>query len=213
MTRLYSYILTHDTGFAPNPFHGFCTLATCKPKIRKTAKVGDWVIGTGSKSRNRNGYILYAMRVTETMSFDEYWSDSRFRAKKPGQAGCWKSACGDNIYRWESITNRWGRAEDSYHCDYEIWRDTKTDRVLVSDDFIYWGGDGPPIPPEFGGASILCTTQGHKCRFLEETILKFVQWIEQFEERGLCGYPLDKDSPIASKTKEKLKSANGPTSP
>lgn len=40
-SNLYAYAITRDLGFAPNPFHGFCTLATCKPGIRKTAKVGD----------------------------------------------------------------------------------------------------------------------------------------------------------------------------
>ena len=33
--KLYSYIVARDFGFAPNPFYGFCTLATCKPKIAK----------------------------------------------------------------------------------------------------------------------------------------------------------------------------------
>ena len=76
--RLYSYIVARDFGFAPNPFYGFCTLATCKPQIRKSAEIGDWIIGTGSKSKGRDGHIVYAMRVTEAMSFDEYWTDSRF---------------------------------------------------------------------------------------------------------------------------------------
>ena len=35
MAKGYSYIITRDYGFAPNPFGGVCTLATCKPKIRK----------------------------------------------------------------------------------------------------------------------------------------------------------------------------------
>ena len=39
--RVFSYIVTHDTGYAPNPFHGFLTLACCKPLIRRTAEVGD----------------------------------------------------------------------------------------------------------------------------------------------------------------------------
>ncbi|WP_198140678.1 Nmad2 family putative nucleotide modification protein [Polaromonas naphthalenivorans] len=30
------YLMTHDSGFAPNPFHGTLTLATCKPGIRRT---------------------------------------------------------------------------------------------------------------------------------------------------------------------------------
>ena len=28
--RLFAYKMTHDTGFAPNPFWGYLTLATCK---------------------------------------------------------------------------------------------------------------------------------------------------------------------------------------
>ena len=46
---IYSYVVARDYGFAPNPFYGCCTLATCKPIIRRMAQVGDWVIGTGSK--------------------------------------------------------------------------------------------------------------------------------------------------------------------
>jgi hypothetical protein len=36
--RLFTYKMTHDSGFAPNPFYDILTLATCKPGIRKTKK-------------------------------------------------------------------------------------------------------------------------------------------------------------------------------
>lgn len=39
--KLFSYVVAREYGFAPNPFFGWCTLATCKPKIRVTAEVGD----------------------------------------------------------------------------------------------------------------------------------------------------------------------------
>ena len=96
--RLFSYILARDYGFAPNPFFGVCTLATCKPKIRQTASIGDWIIGTGSSKYGRQGYLIFAMRVTETMTFNEYWDDERFRRKKPNMMGSTKQAFGDNIY-------------------------------------------------------------------------------------------------------------------
>lgn len=44
MTRIYSYVVRYDSGFAPNPFYGYCTLATCKPDIRRAAEVGDWLV-------------------------------------------------------------------------------------------------------------------------------------------------------------------------
>jgi hypothetical protein len=40
--QVYSYVIDHDPGFAPNPFHGICTLAGCKPKIRQYTEVGDY---------------------------------------------------------------------------------------------------------------------------------------------------------------------------
>ena len=46
---LYSYTIPYDDGAAPNPYWGVLTLAICKPVIRRTAEIGDWVVGTGSK--------------------------------------------------------------------------------------------------------------------------------------------------------------------
>ena len=55
--KIHSYVIDHDLGFAPNPFYGVCTLAACKPRIRGHAKIGDYVIGTGSKRKNINGRL------------------------------------------------------------------------------------------------------------------------------------------------------------
>ena len=96
--RLFSYVVARDYGFAPNPFFGHCTLATCKPKIRKAAVAGDWVVGTGSRTSGREGFLVYAMRISEVMSFNDYWADPRFRRKKPNLRGSKKQAFGDNIY-------------------------------------------------------------------------------------------------------------------
>ena len=189
--RLYSYILTVDSGFAPNPFHRYCTLATCKPLIRRTAQPGDWIIGTGSKRRKRDGFLVYAMRVTESMTFEEYWNDPRFLVKRPDKTAGRERGCGDNIYYVNPDTNQLCQVEECYHCEADIWRDIKTDRVLVSDDFIYWGGDGPPMPPEFRDAGVLKSTQGHKCKFPESIVVEFVGWIRGLGDKGRCGNPLD----------------------
>ena len=80
--RLYSYIVARDFGFAPNPFHGCCTLATCKPQIRASASVGDWIIGTGAKTKYRlTAHLIYAMTVDEVITFEAYWQDVRFSRK------------------------------------------------------------------------------------------------------------------------------------
>ena len=194
--RLYSYIVARDYGFAPNPFHGFCTLATCKPRIRASAAIGDWIVGTGSKTKGRQGHLVYAMRVTETMSFDEYWSDIRFHQKKPNLYGSLKQAFGDNIYHRNSSSSEWKQL-DSHHSHKDgssnprnVKRDTGVNRILVSDDFIYCGRDGRLIP-EFKGVRICHTTQAHRCNFRQDTIEAFVEWIRGIGDKGYCGDPLE----------------------
>lgn len=152
--RLYSYVVRYDSGFAPNPFYGWCTLATCKPRIRHSAKIGDWVIGTGSDNRlvKRGGHLVYAMQVTEVLTFNEYDSDRRFQSKKPYRQGSRKQSCGDNIYFRNAAKTRWLQ-RDSFHSNDDgtcradhVRRDTGVDRVLISERFVYFGGDGPLIP-------------------------------------------------------------------
>ena len=194
--KLYSYIVARDYGFAPNPFYGFCTLATCKPRIRKSAQRGDWVIGTGSKSKSRQGYLVYAMRVTEAMSFEEYWLDFRFRRKRPNMYSSRKKAFGDNIYYRDDATYEW-RQLDSHHSyangtqnDRNVRNDTQANRVLVSDDFTYWG-DGGPLLPGFRGQSVCHRTQGHRCNFTKEVVEDFIAWVRSLNDEGYCGAPLE----------------------
>ena len=95
---LYIYVVVRDFGFAPNPFHGYCSLATCKPGIRKVAQIGDWVMGVGGGRLQATGRCIYLMKVSEILNFDKYWSDKRFRVKKPVRNGSPVMMVGDNIY-------------------------------------------------------------------------------------------------------------------
>ena len=196
MTKLYSYVLREDTGLAPNPYHGFCTLACCKGPIRIRAEVGDWIIGTGSDSRGkwRGNHISYAMRVTEVLKFDEYWRDERFLAKRPNPDGDLTESCGDNIYQFDYETGCWCQEIAAYHCkSSELEEDTSVDRVLISDDFIYWGGCGPLLP-EFRGSTMIKAGPNYKVKFPERVVEEFVAWIRGLQaegQRGVCGKPLD----------------------
>ena len=93
-------LLDRDFGFAPNPFHGYCTLATCKPRIRNVAQIGDWVMGVGGRSLQATGKCIYLMNVSEILTFDTYLSfvDTRFRVKKPIRNGSPVMMVGDNVY-------------------------------------------------------------------------------------------------------------------
>lgn len=196
--RLYSYVIARDFGFAPNPFYGLCTLATCKPEIRRTAKVGDWIVGTGSKQKHLEGRLVYAMRVTEEFGFDEFWSDTRCHEKRPNLHASRMQAFGDNIYHRDS-SGLW-QQENSHHSLKDgspnpdnVRHDTQTDRVLVSDDFTYWGGDGPAIPPRFRDweGFDICANRGHKCQFPDDLVTAFTEWLATMWGPGYVGRPAE----------------------
>ena len=194
--KLHSYVVARDYGFAPNPFYDFCTLATCKPRIRQSAAIGDWVVGTGSKSKARDGRLVFAMCVSEILSFQRYWEDPRFRRKRPDLRGSLKQAFGDNIYYQDLKTGQW-RQKDSHHSliygeqnQANIDRDTGSDRVLISDNFVYWGGEGPEIP-QFQGCSICKAGAGHKSNFPCDLVQEFIDWLRSLGDSGYRGTPLD----------------------
>ena len=98
---------------------------------------------------------MYAMRVTEILSTPTYWSDSRFQHKKPSIDQGWVrvAASGDNIYEFHQ--NRW-RQLHSYHSHKDgtqneelMEKDVSVPKVLVSDKFVYFGGEGPFSRPNF----------------------------------------------------------------
>lgn len=198
--KLYSYIVARDYGFAPNPFHGFCTLATCKPRIRASASIGDWVVGTGAKTKYKlTGYLIYAMKVAEVLDYDSYWTDPRFVCKRPVLNGSLKVMYGDNIYHRSG--RRWVQ-EDSHHSlesgspnPRNIARDTSVDRILIATKFVYCGCTAPAIPKGFRpfratGEDICCPGQGHRV-MSEQLAVAFEQWLEAEDNWGLQGLPLE----------------------
>tara|TARA_R110000823_G_scaffold254476_1_gene376778 strand:- start:563 stop:1228 length:666 start_codon:yes stop_codon:yes gene_type:complete len=149
---LFTYPITRDFGFAPNPFHGFCTLATCKPRIRKAANVGDWIMGIGgSPLGDVKGKCIFLMKVTEKIGFRNYWSDHRFSLKKPLRNGSRVQMLGDNIYH-KASDGSWIQ-EDSHHSNPDgsqnqvnVKRDTGgSDRVLISNFFLFFGSQAREV--------------------------------------------------------------------
>jgi hypothetical protein len=192
--RLYSYVIEHDYGFAPNPFHGVCSLACCKPPIRRTACIGDYVIGTGATKPKLLGHMLYWMKVDRIITFDDYWSDPQFRRKRAFMRGSRIQRFGDNIYHRDPATLEFIQ-EDSFHCNPggvlspdDLKRDTgTTHRILLANDFAYWGEEGPKIPAHL--AYVVKKGAGYKCRFSEEQVQAFLGWLDTMPERGFIGDP------------------------
>lgn len=189
--KYFSYIVVRDFGFAPNPFHGTCSLATCKPNIRNNANVGDWVFGLTPKSDDNK--LVYAMEVTEKITYDEYWNHPDFQCKKPALNGSNIVMYGDNIYHKDK-NNIWQQA-DSHH-SYEngvtnldnLNRDTKSEYVLLSDNFYYFGGDS--IDDSFGlKESFSSSGIGH--RNVEESLAhRVIEFLKtNYIDEQLIGFP------------------------
>lgn len=193
---LFSYVTRWDHGFAPNPFHGILTLATCKPDIRKAAAVGDWIVGTGSAERKMNGRVIFAMRVSEITNFDDYWRDPRFKDKRPVVEGSFKLRFGDNIYHRADRKGRWIQSDSRHSKDNAVsnqknlMRDTqKTENVLISDDFIYWGDQAPALPVALSRLHL--GHPGHMKNFSDVEVDAFAAWVSGFNRKGRIGDPVD----------------------
>jgi hypothetical protein len=197
LSVIYSYVVAYDSGFAPNPFNKYCTLATCKPKIRKKASIGDWIIGTGSdrKGVRRGGFLVHAMCVEEVLTFSEYWKDSRFSKKKPNLFGSYRMASGDNIYckdgdSWLQLNSYHSNKDGTPSADH-IKRDTSVDRVLISQNFVYFGAEGPEVPYHLKADGLVHSGIGeHKVADLA-TIAAFEAWLDDLGVRGYQGKPFD----------------------
>lgn len=165
---LYCYKMTHDTGFAPNPYHRVLTLATCKPVIRRCAKENCWISGwTSNEVVDKNGEkqlftdnnqkLIYLAKISKVIGFKEYW-ESYPEKRQPdhpmeGGKGCLKSCgntmltnnvgidfCGDNIYEPnDKETFGFKQHENPHHGEQNKEHDLSGKNVLVCEEYYYFG--------------------------------------------------------------------------
>lgn len=196
MTKIYSYVLRVDDGAAPNPFWGVCTLTICKPAIRRTAKIGDWIIGTGSKnSRLKDGNIcdfadsvIYAMKVTDIKTlkeYDRYCNESLPRKIPRWNSKDWRLRVGDCIYNYSTSDNPTLR--EGVHGENNINTDMSGKNALISNVFYYFGAEARPLPFEL--RNLIKRNQGHKKIENVELINLFETWLSQFEMNRVYAAP------------------------
>ncbi|TLD81478.1 hypothetical protein LS68_000070 [Helicobacter sp. MIT 05-5293] len=164
--RIRSYKMKVDCGFAPNYSCGVLTLATCKPYIRESAKVGEYLAGWSSKALDDSQIgqenLIYLAKISQILTFAEYWE--AYPQKRPPQ-----NKEGDNIYKplvpnpqsaddFEVIPNAHHPENEkasigcfcypsSKHIDEEEAsshfsdkdHDLKSFKVLICDEFYYFG--------------------------------------------------------------------------
>lgn len=184
MASVYLYAVSYDLGFAPNPFGGLCTLACCKPKIRAKAQTGDWIIGiTGVKTKPALRCV-FAMAVSGDATFDDYWASPEYRSRRPVRNGTPKKLVGDNIYHRESTVSPWLQ-ENSVHsrldgtqCQLNTAHDTRINRVLLSDLFVYFGASAPVVPQAIRDAIGYSRNARDYRRFNAANVKPLLDWLE-----------------------------------
>jgi len=185
---LYSYVVDHDYGDAPNPCFGMCTLVKCK--YSKDGKRNNliesvyeakcskkyqeiWVVGTGGSDMTKssgNGTILYAMKIDEAISVEEYYERTEFRCKKPNHKSKGVEKFGDN---------------DKKSCG---------EYALVSYDFYYFGDRRYKIPGElkkqFPNVKLEKKNRGFKFKnFSDEYIDCVISCLRKQPQNGKVGCP------------------------
>jgi hypothetical protein len=165
MPTLFSYVVDHDYGFAPNTYGGFCTLAKCKygstkRNIVELAEVGDWIAGTGGMDLRKSaghGKLIYAMRVDEKITLAEY--------------------C---------------QAHDGHRIDAKHDIEENDRFALISNHFFYFGRNAIDIS-DFPGTNLDHPFEKrgpmHRCDFTEEFVLEFTKWINGTYKVGIHGPP------------------------
>ena len=283
-TIVYEYVMTSDSGFAPNPFHGTCTLACCKPKIRKgvaneifgkikktlaldkrltkekkeeilkdlgleateeelknfDSQIKDlflrgdegllksigcqskeefikeqkiYIIGlAGKQLKEKLGKagedknpMVYVMRVTDMLTYDQYYHDDKYKEKIPhgfnvvdANDNTSINWCGDNIYKSVEGQNPDAgelAVKKAFHDKNDKKHDLSGEYVLVSDaeNFIYYGkkaGEAPDVGEAYKYV-------GHKkINFIDksgdnEALRKFLCGFDKIERKGVIAPPIN----------------------
>lgn len=156
MTRsvLRSYKLTTDSGFAPNPFWGKLTLATCKADIRRVAEEGEWIAGFTSGTAPWHDPVgeerlIYLMQVERIVPYEEYYRSAEFRDKipKPDDPDP-RRRYGDNMYVpiGEGASLRFCPVPGACHGQPDLAKDTSGLNALISGRFVYFGRKPLKLP-------------------------------------------------------------------
>lgn len=171
MAKLFSYVVEHDHGYAPNPFGNFCTLAKCKygytskkgiytRNIAELAEPGDWIAGTGGTDLHKSaghGRLIYAMRVDKKIPLIEY--------------------CQANF----------GNRIDAKHDIPEEGR-----FALISHHYYYFGKNAIDImelPRGLLNHPFEKTGPGYRSDFSGELIVEFSEWLNFSFKVGIHGMP------------------------
>ena len=170
--RTYLYKLTSDRGgapCAPPPTAGadpLLTLSICKPAIRRTAQIGDRILGVTSRALvAREGYpecaVIYAAHVTDILELGAYYAPENGFTQRPDCVYEFHAENGMLVHAGRTKLH----AEPAYAArDVGSAPHFRNARTLVSKHYRYFGADAVPIPAQFSLVRQIAESlgQGHR---------------------------------------------------
>lgn len=208
--RLFSYKISYDTGFAPNPFHNVLSLATCKPGIRKSKKEGDWIAGFSSKALVYNynksksnpkktfkgEELIFLMKIDKIINYKEYWESDEYGIKKYSKDSLIQKT-GDNIYKPTinfnmgsiDLCSSYEQIENCNHKEVNKSRDVSGKYVLISNTFYYFGINSILLDSSIA-PKIPKTQSYYGIRTYDNNqATRFINYIQDKYEIGMQGHP------------------------
>lgn len=191
--KLYSYIIQSDTGFAPNPYFGICTLACCKSSMRRNIgdkllkelnisnireitekekkhirELGYWIIaiaGHNVEKENNVPYrsVVYVMQITDILDFESYYIMYPYKRKNFGEGMLYQK--GDNLF---SANYSGIEEQENLKNSNQNEKILKGKYVLLSDNFIYFGKAAYDI--SFSSSFNVKNVRGYQVNHREETL-------------------------------------------
>ena len=180
MTRILRYILQVDKGMAPCVDNGLVSLATCKPKIRASAKAGEWVAGFRPRPDDR-GLLVWAGRVADILDVAEY--ERRYRGRS------------DAVYR-AMAGGGFKRLRPDYHPgEDEFRKDTSAPVLFFDREATWYFGREPRMLPE-SLMHLAAAGRGHRVSGVDDGDAAALRaWLTSLGPPGVQGRPSD-GSPI-----------------
>jgi hypothetical protein len=153
---------------------GILTLCLCKPMIRKSACVGEWVVGFVPKRINDGRvHVAWAGRIARILTMSDY--EKQYVGRQ------------DAIYKM--TVSGWEFLRPDYHEEIRE-RDLSGKNALVFEPFWYWGGVGITAPNDIANLAHYYVGQTAKDSS-PERMGRLEEWLWSVAEPGIHGEPRD----------------------
>jgi hypothetical protein len=205
--NIYVYKCVVDDGTAPCIDRGLLSMTVCKPKVRASAKVGDFVLAFGTNGQPAPNRLVYVAKITEIITGARYFDTAKFQTRKDciyqrTLQGTLKLAPGTSAHNTGTHAKDLGPSPNY-----------PSAIALLSTNFRYFGGSGTDDWKEHAPhlrQMVEQLGQGHRVnhtREVRDDLLKLVDRVWKTFPRRINGKPRHAiaKSPQVSQKKERSK--------